>query len=195
MRILPPAVCFAAVLCLFAPPVGAQHAPRIARGLEVGPELRFSENVTIFDGIGIAPIAPNVDARAGLGIASPDEGDSEIFLTGGLRSLVFQSTARFPLDIALDAELSLFLFEDTLVQILAGPSLGGPLGAARALIAYVEPLLSFASSGGDSETDFGVRLGADYGLTPTLDLRGDVVVGDVSIGGDTELRIALYFRL
>jgi hypothetical protein len=168
----------------------AQHAPRIAEGLEIGAEVRLGDEVTTLAGIGIAPIGARADARAGFGIVDVDEGDSEIFLTGGLRSLVSRRTGRFPLDVAIDAELNLFFNEDTAVQIVAGPSLGGPLGVTGLVIAYVQPLIAFTSVGGDSETDVGVRLGLDYGVTPTVDLRGDVLISD-----NTELRAGVYFRL
>jgi hypothetical protein len=180
----------AAGACAAGQAAWAQHAPRIARGLEVGAELRFSDDVITFAGIAIGPIGSRTDARGGFGILSPDEGDSEVFLTGGLRYLAHRRTGRFPLDVALDGELNLLLLDDAVVQIIAGPSFGGPVGSAGALIPYVQPLLAISTGGGDSETDFGVRLGADYALTETVDLRGDVLIAD-----DTELRVALYFRL
>jgi hypothetical protein len=181
----------ALVLVLAAPPslAHAQHAPRIAEGLEIGAEIRIGDEVITLAGIGIAPIGPETDARAGFGIVSPDEGDSELFLTGGLRYLAFHGSPRFPLDIALDAELNLLLLDDAVLVIAAGPSFGGRVGSAGVLIPYAQPLI-LVSTGDDSDAEAGLRLGADYGLTPTVDLRGDVL-----ISGDTEFRAAVYFRL
>jgi opacity protein-like surface antigen len=189
MRILISLLFASAVAVIPFAGASGQHAPRVADGLEIGAEVRLGDRFTTLAGIGIAPIGARADARAGFGIVDVDDGDSEIFLTGGLRSLINRRTSRFPLDVAIDAELNLFFNEDTAVQIIAGPSLGGPLGTGP-LIAYVQPLIAFSNVGDDSDTDVGVRLGLDYGVTPTVDLRGDVVISD-----DTELRAAVYFRL
>ncbi|MFN2432303.1 MAG: hypothetical protein ABR599_05700 [Gemmatimonadota bacterium] len=189
------AVLFATLAaCALGPAVArAQHSPTIADASEIGAELRLADEVTTFAGIYQTPIGSATDARAGFGIASVDDADSEVFLTGGLRYLLSRGSARFPLDVALDGELNLFLLDDTVVQIVGGPSFGGAVGAAGVLVPYVQPLLSVAFNG-DSESDLGVRLGADYGLTPTVSLRGDLVLGDVAFGGDPGLRAAIYFE-
>jgi hypothetical protein len=188
MRSLIGTIAFALAGSLLGTAAWAQHSPRIADMREVGAEVRIGDDVTTLAGIFLTPIGPRTDARAGFGIVSVDDADSEVFLTGGLRALLARESARFPLDVSIDGEVNVFLFEETIVQIVGGPSFGRAVGTAAALIPYVQPLLS-VSFNGDSETDVGVRLGADYGLTPTVDLRGDVVLAD-----DTELRAAVYFQ-
>ena len=189
MRTQSSTILLLASVLVWTPAALAQHAPRIAGGPEVGAELRLSDDVITLAGIYLAPLGPRTDARAGLGIADPDDGDSDVFLTGGLRTLLARSSPRFPLDIALDAELNLIFSDDTALALLAGPSFGGRAGERGVFIPYIQPLLVVVSDG-DTETDIGVRIGADYGLTPTLDLRGDV-----TFDGDAELRAALYFLL
>jgi hypothetical protein len=189
MRRLLPSALLVAAACACAPAAWAQHAPRITRAPEVGAELRLSDDVVTFAGIYQWRVGTRTDARLGFGIADPDPGDADAFLVGGLRSLLSRRSAHFPLDVALDGELDLFLGDDTGLALLVGPSFGAPAGAAGVFVPYVQPLL-VVTSDGDTDADFGVRLGADYGLTPKLDLRGDV-----TIDGDTELRVALYFRI
>jgi hypothetical protein len=189
MRRLVSSLLVAVAACAFAPSARAQHAPRIAARPEVGAELRFSDELVEFAGILQAPLGRRTDGRAGLGIASPDKGDSEAFLIGGLRTLVSRRSARFPLDVALDGELNLFLGDETSFLIEGGPTLGAPAGRAGLLVPYVEPLLVIVGDG-DTDTDLAVRLGADYALTPTIDLRGDL-----RLDGDATLRAALYFEL
>jgi hypothetical protein len=181
------AIAFAAWTALAAP-AAAQHSTRIADGPELGAEVILGEDVTSFAGVLQTPIGIRSDARVGLGIADPDPGESDAFLTGGLRGLVSQRSARFPLDIALDGQLDIFFTEETSVRLAFGPSFGAPAGRAGLLVPYAQPLLLITSDG-DTETDLAVRLGADYALTPTTDLRGDLVLGD-----STELRAALYFQ-
>jgi hypothetical protein len=179
---------FATAVCLGAAPAWGQHSPRIADAAELGVEVILAEHVTSFAGILQTPIGPRTDVRGGIGIADPDGGDSDVFLTGGLRGLVSRRSSRFPLDIALDGQLDIFLVDDTAVTLAFGASFGAPAGRGGLLVPYVEPIILIASDG-DTHTDLAVRLGADYALSPTVDLRGDVVIGD-----DTQFRAALYFQ-
>lgn len=174
---------------LFATSAHAQYSPTIADGSEIGVDLRVSDDFTSFAGIYQTPIGVRTDARAGFGIADFDGGDSEVFLTGGLRGLLSRGSARFPLDIALDGEVNLFLLDDTILEFVVGPSFGGRTGAAGALIPYVQPVLAIATGGDDTETDLAVRLGADYELTETVDLRPSLLIGD-----DVLFRGALFFQ-
>lgn len=188
MRTLAATMVFSAALCLGAAGARAQHSTRISDAAELGVEVIIGDEVVSLAGILQSPIGPRTDARGGIGIADPDNGDADIFLTGGLRGLVARRSSRFPLDVALDGQLDIFFTDDTSVRIGGGPSFGAPVGAAGALVPYVQPLLVITSNG-DTDADVAVRLGADYAMTPTVDLRGDVVVGD-----NTQLRAALYFQ-
>ncbi len=188
MQTLVTAVLFATAVCLGATRAWGQHSTRIADAAELGVEVILAEHVTSFAGVLQTPIGPRTDVRGGLGIADPDRGDSDVFLTGGLRGLVSRRSSRFPLDIALDGQLDIFFFDDTAVTLAFGPSFGAPAGREGLLVPYVEPLIVITSDG-DTHTNLAVRLGADYALSPTVDLRGDVVLGD-----DTQFRAALYFQ-
>lgn len=170
----------------------AQYSPTIADSRELGVDVRVGDEFTSFAGIYQMPVGARTDVRFGLGIADPDGGDSELFLTGGLRGLLSRGSGRFPLDVALDGELNILFIDDTLLQIVAGPSFGGRTGRAGALIPYVQPVIGFTSGGegeDDSDVDLAVRLGADYELTETVDVRGFLLIGD-----DVSLRAALFFQ-
>jgi hypothetical protein len=91
--------------------------------------------------------------------------------------------------VALDGQLDLLLLDDTVVLITVGPSFGGEVGRARALTPYVQPLFVYANDGDDSDTDIGLRLGADYEITETVEFRGSVL-----LDGDTELTGGLWFE-
>jgi hypothetical protein len=167
----------------------AQHSPRIADDSELGVELRFSDEVITLAGLLQAPIAPETDVRGGFGIGNPDDGDSEVFLTGGLRHLLTEGRGRFPLAVALDGQLDLLFLDDTRVLITAGPSFGGEVGRARALTPFVQPLFVFSDNGRDSDTEVGLRGGADYEITETVEFRGRLL-----LDGDTELTAGLWFE-
>jgi hypothetical protein len=189
MRKLIATIVFAAAaIGMGATVARAQHSTKISDAAELGVELIIGDNVTSLAGVLQTPIGPRTDVRGGIGIADPDEGDADAFLTGGLRGLISRRSSRFPLDVALDGQLDIFFTDDTAVRLAGGPSFGAPAGRAGLLVPYVQPLLVITSNG-DTQTDVAVRLGADYALSPTVDLRGDVVIGD-----DTQLRAALYFQ-
>ncbi|MBA2564433.1 MAG: hypothetical protein H0V09_03285 [Gemmatimonadetes bacterium] len=180
---------FATSVWLAGSGLEAQYSPRIADGREFGGEVRVGDKAVSLAGIFQTAIGIRTDARAGLGIVNPDEGDSEIFLTGGLRTLLSSAGRRLPLDVALDGQLDLLLLEDTILVLSGGPSFGRAVGPARALTPYAQPVLAIASGSGESETDVLLRLGADYEITETVDVRGSLDIGD-----DTELRGALFFQ-
>ena len=189
MRGLALRIAVVAAVFVAVPEAEAQYSPRIADGREFGAEVTLGDEFVTLAGIFQTAVGLRTDARGGLGISSPDEGDSDVFLTGGLRTILSRGSARFPFHIALDGEIDLLLADETGLGLSVGPSFGGVVGPARALVPYVQPVLVYTNVNDNSETDFGARIGADYEMSETVDLRGSLFVGD-----DTQLRGAVFFE-
>lgn len=167
---------------------GGQHSPRLADAPEIGPELVLADDLTSLAGVFQTKVGRESDARFGAGVADPDDSDADAFVRGGLRAFISPRSGGFPFDTAVEGELDVFFGEDNTVRLTGGPSFGLRAKRRELLVYYAQPLFLYTHEVGQSDVKLGVRLGADYSLAPTTDLRGDLV-----ISSEMALRAALYF--
>jgi hypothetical protein len=177
------------LLAVFASaPALAQHSPRLATAPELGAELVLGDDLTSLAAVFQMLLRSTTDARLGLGAADPDDGDVAAFLRTGVRAFVSPRSRNFPFDVAVEGELDVFLGEDN-VRLAGGPIFGRGTGQGGLLVTYAQPLFLYTHEAGESDVKLGVRLGADYTMSPVTDLRGDLVISSAM-----QLRAALYFR-
>ncbi|MBA2564034.1 MAG: hypothetical protein H0V09_01255 [Gemmatimonadetes bacterium] len=167
----------------------AQHSPRLAQAPELGAELILGDDLTSLAGVFLTRFGRQTDIRFGAGAADPDDSDTDGFVRTGLRAFVSPRSRSLPFDVAVEGQLDVFFGQDNTVSLRGGPSFGRTGGREGALVAYAQPLFLYMHEVGQSDVKLGVRVGADYRMGRTADLRGDLLLSSAM-----ELRAALYLR-
>jgi hypothetical protein len=101
--------------------------------------------------------------------------ETGLLLGGSFRTRVITHSRDFPLDGALTAGLGVMIVDDfTRGLIPVGLSLGRRFeteGSSVSFIPYAHPVLGFAFGDSDEDLVFGLGLGVDVRITPSLDIR------------------------
>jgi hypothetical protein len=110
-------------------------------------------------------------------------GDATLLVGAEARQRVVTHTEDFPLDGALIIGIGgAFVSGNSAVFVPVGLSLGrrvDPKDSKISIVPYVQPTLLLVAGNGNSDTFFGLGLGADFRLSPRFDARISAGLGDI----------------